>query len=112
MSMADAARDLRKKLGEIPWFAGKQEEPIKKIVRISAIDDISELIRMANERGVIDPFSSTWMGVRGWAAQELLENFAKQEKADDDKSAELRVRAKVLREVMMIASPKTKPKFE
>ena len=65
---------------------------------------------MANEKGFIDPLSSTWSGVKGWAASELLETYVKGEKADDVKAVELKARSKVLRELMDIANPKKQKK--
>lgn len=106
MSMFDALKGMSDKF---PFYHKPEVAPADKL---STVDSMAELVRMANEKGFIDPLSSTWSGVKGWAASELLETYVKGEKADDVKAVELKARSKVLRELMDIANPKKQKKFE
>lgn len=97
MSMSDALRGLRDK---VSWLNYGSAEPIQAPRQPTVVEEMAELVQMAQREGVVDRRSGTWIAVSSWAANELLQTFAKQEGADDAKAATLRARARALRDLL------------
>ncbi len=109
MSMADSIRNLR---GKVPWLAERQEPTIQAPAEPTVVEEMAILVRLAETNGAIDRQSPTWVAVCSWAATELLETFARQERADDEKAAALRARARAMRDLLELDDRPQAIKFE
>lgn len=106
MSFSDAVRTLRSMGKRLPWMERGDEQEIEAPDPVlTAAQQVSELVRMASGPRHIEPQSATWLAVKGWAAEQLLQTMLMQERAGDDEAARLRVRASVLRDLMAIEKP-------
>ncbi len=76
------------------------------------LEEMQTLVRLASTPGVLERESPTWTAVCHWAANELLQTCAQQESADDARAGALRVRARVLRELLALGPQKSRPRFE
>lgn len=109
MSMADSLRNLR---GKVPWLSPIQDQILQAPAELTVVEEMALLVRLAGTKGSIDRQSSTWTAVCSWAATELLETFAKQERANDEKAAELRARVRTLRDLIELDDKPQVVKFE
>lgn len=99
MSMSDALRSIKNKVG---WLSDPMPEQNARTEKVVAADAMRRIVDIAQTHGLIDKDCSTWIAVSSWAANELLETFTKMETVSDEKAAALRSRAKVFRELLAL----------
>lgn len=105
MSFADAVRTLRVMGRALPWMDKDAPEIEAPEPPQTAGQQVADLVRLAGGPRHIEPQHATWLAVKGWAAEQLLQTMLNHETAGDVEAAALRARAQVLRELMAIDQP-------
>lgn len=102
MSMNEALRHLR---GVVPWLNRGEDEQYLPPKPKTPTEDAADMVLLAQQGGLLDKSSPTWMAVAHWAASELIKTQRALEAAQGDAAAMLRARAKTLRELLAMDRP-------